>query len=267
MVFLPKLVGILNLTPDSFSDGGQYPDAPAMCEAVARLCAEGAAVIDVGAESTRPGAIPLTAAAEWERLQPFMEEVLPRFSDTVFSLDTRHAENAVRGLRHGMRWINDVSGFSDVAMIEAVRGSDCRLVAMHSLSIPADPRVVMEQCDVISELRQWIRERIDTLHGYGISKERIIFDPGIGFGKTATQSLEILRRIGELRKESVELLVGHSRKSFLKPFAGAQDASRDAATRVVSLALADRGVEYLRVHDVAGHVHAFELWKALGDAA
>jgi len=253
-----QLVGIVNVTPDSFSDGGAHFDAPAAIQAIERLIADGADVIDIGAESTRPGATPISPEEEWQRLAPVLA-ALRQFSDMRFSLDTRHADTARRALEAGVHWINDVTGFSHAVMVDAVRSSDCRLVIMHSLCIPADKAIVMpESADIVTELLAFAHKRIDTLYGYGIKKGRIVFDPGIGFGKTAAQSLDILRRIGEFSVLGVPLVIGHSRKSFLSSF-----GDRDAATLAVSQSLAQRGVDFLRVHDVARHRQMLNLVKAL----
>jgi dihydropteroate synthase len=261
-----KLVGIVNLTPDSFSDGGNCADVAAMIVLAGAMAAAGAEVIDVGAESTRPGAVPLDPEEEWQRLLPFMEQVLPGLKGRCrISIDTRHAETARRALERGADWINDVGGFADAAMVEAVAPSGCALVVMHSLSIPADPKVTLpDDADPVAALLAFGYERVAALEAAGINRSRLIFDPGIGFGKTAAQSLEILRRAAELRVLGVPLLVGHSRKSFLKAFADGPPPMRDAATLAFSAYLMDRGVGYLRVHDVSGHAALRAIWREMG---
>ena len=254
-----KLMGIINVTPDSFSDARAHFDADAALVAIARLIEEGTDVIDIGAESTRPGATPITAEEEWQRLEPVLAQ-LSRFSGAVFSVDTRHGETARKALGLGIGWINDVSGFADVAMVEAVKDSQCRLVVMHSLSVPADKNIVLsESADVIEEVIAFAQKRFAALKAAGIARERLIFDPGIGFGKTAAQSLALLRDIKCLNVLGVPLLVGHSRKSFL----GGVLAARDDATLVVSHYLADCGVEYVRVHDVARHHSMLKMREEL----
>lgn len=242
---MTQLMAILNVTPDSFSDGGKYFESPAAHAAIERFIEEGADIIDIGAESTRPGAMPLTAAQEWHRLEPLLQN-LP--NGAVYSLDTRHAENARKALDHGIGWINDVSGFAHSDMIAVVRNSDCRLVVMHSLSVPADKNIVLpESADVIQELLDFAHDRIAALEAAGITKTRIIFDPGIGFGKTSTQSRRILDEVEKLKILGVPLLIGHSRKSFLG------EGDRDAATLAVSRELIAKHIDYLRVHDVVAH--------------
>lgn len=243
-------MAIVNVTPDSFSDGGACLRPEDAARAIGRHMADGADVIDIGAESTRPGARPLTPEEEWTRLEPVLA-LLPRFAGAKveFSIDTRHAATAEKALAAGVRWINDVSGFADPAMVAAVRDSDCRLVVMHSLSVPVDKQIVLPAaCDPVAEVLAFARRRRDDLQQEGIDRSRIVFDPGIGFGKTAEQSREMLRRIDTFKALEVPLLIGHSRKSFLGSV-----TDRDEATLAVSRDLIRAGVDYLRVHDVAGH--------------
>lgn len=238
-----RIAAIVNVTPDSFSDGGAAYRADDAVEAVLRLLNEGADIVDIGAESTRPGATPVSPGEEWTRLAP----VLAGLRGVPFGVDTRHAETAKNALRAGAHWINDVSGFSDPAMVAAVRDSACLLVVMHSLTVPADKNVVMGEADVVAALLDFARTRLDALEAAGIERMRLVFDPGIGFGKTAAQSWEIIRGIERFRELGVPLLIGHSRKSFL----GEED--RDARTLDVSRQLMRSGVAWLRVHDVAAH--------------
>lgn len=243
---MARLVGILNVTPDSFSDGAEWLDADKAIAHAKRLWADGAAILDIGAESTRPGAMPVSPEEEWRRLEPVLKALEDR---ARISIDTRHAETARRALDLGVGWINDVSGLKSQAMINAVKDRDCKLVVMHSLSVPADPAVTLpENGDPLPALIEFATERVQTLQAAGITKERLIFDPGIGFGKTAAQSLAILQRIKELTSLGLPLFIGHSRKSFLKSFAGEDMEKRDLATAAFSLLLAREGVEYLRVH-------------------
>lgn len=251
-----RLAGILNLTPDSFSDGGKYLSMRDITDAARCMLEAGAYMLDVGAESTRPGATPVSAEEEWSRLVPFFTEVLPALTDysPIISVDTRHAQTAATALAQGARWINDVSGFADEAMIAAVREHDCTLVLMHSLSVPANPNVTLpEGADVTAELMRFAEERIAVLERAGVARERIVFDPGLGFGKTAVQSWQIIERLEELRALGVPLYIGHSRKSFLKDPQRDTPEARDGATLKLSARLMAMNVDYLRVHDVAAH--------------
>lgn len=253
---VPKLVAVLNVTPDSFSDDGSVtPEA--IIEKALRLIDEGTDVLDVGAESTRPDATPLTAEKEWARLEPVWAELyaLCQAKGALLSLDSYHPETVRRALAIGADWVNDVRGFSDAAMVDAVRDSSCRLVVMHSLIIPAEREVHLPlECDVIAELQQWSDARLAELREQGIASERVILDPGIGFGKTAEQSLDVLMRVDKWERNGAELFVGHSRKSFMTLFDKSLEAhERDGLTRAFSAMLAYKNVDYLRVHDVAGH--------------
>ncbi|MGE3713897.1 MAG: dihydropteroate synthase [Alphaproteobacteria bacterium] len=244
------IVAIINITPDSFSDGGEHFTPQAALAAINQAIADGTGVVDIGAESTRPGAAPLRAEQEWQRLAPVLAALPP---GPQYSLDTYHPENASRALQAGVHWINDVSGFSDPAMVAVVKDSDCKLVVMHSLGVPADKHVTLPaHVDVIEELIKFANGRFSQLHQAGISKGRLIFDPGIGFGKTAVQSQEILRRASELKMLGVPLFIGHSRKSFLG-MQGSSAQELDHATLQVSRQLVMHGVDYLRVHNVRLH--------------
>ena len=242
-----QIVGILNITPDSFSDGGTFFTKEAAKARITALIDEGAGVIDIGAESTRPGATPLTAEQEWQRLEPIIQSL--SFPAVQFSIDTRHAQTAARLMPYAIDWINDVSGFSP-PMIDAVKNSRCKLVVMHSLTVPADKNIVIpESQDVMETVLSFAQDKIASLVKAGINADRIIFDPGIGFGKTAAQSMTIIREIARFKPLGVPILIGHSRKSFL----ATTGQDRDAATLAMSKFLIEQGVDYIRVHDVAAH--------------
>lgn len=254
---IPLWMGIVNLTPDSFSDSVRgVIDHD--------LSPGGPQILDLGAESTRPGAAPLSAAQEWERLSPVMEGVLAGLEGQVFrpwiSVDTYHPETAARALEKGADIINDVSGLARPEMVEVLKESRCQYVLMHSLTVPADPRVSMPGDDPTGELRAWAEDKLEVLSRAGIALERVIFDPGIGFGKTAAQSWEILDRIRAFHDLPVRLLAGHSRKSFFKQLAGVPAHERDAETLGLSLKLAGR-VDILRVHNTRLHVRAFRAYQ------
>lgn len=253
---MTQIVGIINVTPDSFSDGGEAFTPAAALDRAQQLINQGAEILDVGAESTRPHAIPLTADEEWKRLEPLWAPLweLCQGSGVLLSLDTRHANTTANALAIGCDWINDVSGFADKAMIAAMQESNCSLVVMHSLGVPANPEETMENhVDAVTEVNSFFAERIAELREAGIDDERIIIDPGIGFGKTAEQSLALLWNIAEIQALDFPVLVGHSRKSFFKPFTDNWEIERDSLTRLVSHYLRSKKVDYIRVHDVAGH--------------
>ena len=259
---MTQLVGILNLTPDSFSDGGKYNSLEKAIEQADALMEAGADIIDVGAESTRPGAIALTAAEEWQRLEPVLVALCNQ--GLPVSLDSYHPENVKKTLALGIAWVNDVTGFSDKAMVEVVKYSTANLGLMHNLGIPANPaQTLLPQEDVVAVVLAWAKEKIQVLTGQGIDKERIIFDPGIGFGKTAAQSLELLRRIDTFHTLGVELLVGHSRKSCFSVLTHSNAKDRDPETYAASVYLAEKGVQFLRVHEVGGNARALKVFGCL----
>lgn len=240
------------MTPDSFSDGGKYDSVKAALQHIEQLIEDGADVIDIGAESTRPGATALSAEDEWQRLEPLMETL--DVGGAIFSLDTRHPENAARALDKGFYWINDVSGLRNTPMLDAVKHYDCKLVMMHSLSVPADKNVILpDDADVIETLLEWSKKHVAWLERHGIRRHRLIMDPGLGFGKNARQSGQVIERFIELKACGLPILIGHSRKSFLG------EGDRDAGTLAVSRQLIGKDVEYLRVHDVAAHRELLEF--------
>lgn len=255
-----RIVGIVNLTPDSFSDGGKYMGTDAAIAHMEQLVAQGADVLDIGAESTRPGARRLDPAEEWERLQPVLAVAKSRFALTPVSVDTRNAATAARAIDAGADWINDVNGGRDPQMLAVLGKASCKYVVMHSLSVPADPQVVLpEGVDATTTVRSWAEQRMQELYDAGIAPKRVILDPGIGFGKTAEQSWNILRGIPGLMDLPAPLLVGHSRKSFFKTVTERDAAERDMETHMVSAWLTRHRIPYLRVHDVVGTKRAIAV--------
>jgi len=250
-----KLVGIVNVTPDSFSDGGAFFSTNSAIKHAYQLLQDGADVLDIGAESTRPGAQPITATEEWQRLQPLLHELLSHASPACISVDTRHPETAQKALSLGAHWINDVSAASDDAMLRHVAAHPAaHYVLMHSLGIPANPaRILPEDFNPVKQLIEWAELQLKRAESFGISRERIILDPGIGFGKNAAQSWAIIHAASSLQVLGVAVLFGHSRKSFLGLSKEAPLHQRDAETFKVSQALARSGIDYLRVHNVALH--------------
>jgi dihydropteroate synthase len=262
---MTDFVGIVNITPDSFSDGGALATTQAALARMEMLVAQGARVIDVGAESTRPGAAPVSAEEEWARLGEVLPVLIARAEAfrreqiaVSLSLDTRHATTAVKAVELGIDWLNDVTGFLHPEMLAIARGSLVRCVVMHSLTIPADPRQTLEG-DAVEEVRRWAVSRLLSLEQAGIALSRIILDPGLGFGKTPSQCWALTQKIEVFQKLGVPLLVGHSRKRFLRPDADASE--RELETQFVSAYLASLGVEYLRVHDVQGNARAVAVWE------
>lgn len=246
-----KIVGIVNLTPDSFSDGGLAPR-----DAVTRiheLAEQGADIIDIGAESTRPGATALSADDEWARLQPVLTGVAA--SGLSISIDTYHPETAARALGAGVRIINDVGGMRDAAMRHVLADSDCQIISMHALSLPVKKDETLDAAlDMGIFLRDWVSEQQRLCNEARITLDRVTFDPGLGFGKSAAQSVNALDYVLTRDHMFESWLIGHSRKSFLNLFEPRAVPDRDGLTRSLSALMIARGVAYIRVHDVAGHV-------------
>lgn len=260
----PQLVGILNITPDSFSDGGKFTSPAAYVAAASALVAAGAEIIDLGAEATNPAATTISATTEWQRLEPVLNAILAASPNLLIppkiSIDTRHASVANKALALGVDWINDVSGLQDVAMREIVKAQACDIVVMHNLGIPANENITLPWHEnAVTCVLQWAEQRLTEITQYGIAPERLIFDVGIGFGKTTEQSLVLLQHCASLHKLGTRLLIGHSRKRFLSQFTVEPYAERDLATTVLSLFLAQQQIHYLRVHNVAMHTQAFKI--------
>jgi dihydropteroate synthase len=264
---IPLWMGILNVTPDSFSDGGRFetwPEAEAQADA---LVAGGASFIDVGAESTRPGAALLDADQEWQRLEPLLEPLIDKHASSPlrprFSLDTYHPATARRALALGVDAINDVGGLASPEMMEVAATSGRDWIAMHNLGVPADPdRTLALDEDPVAAVERWLEQRLEQWQRAGLDLGRVLFDPGIGFGKNPLQSLKLLREIDRFARYGLRVLVGHSRKSFMHRLAG-ERTDRDLFTIGASLSLCSRSVEILRVHDVAAHAAAYRGWSHL----
>jgi 2-amino-4-hydroxy-6-hydroxymethyldihydropteridine diphosphokinase/dihydropteroate synthase len=260
----PWIMGILNVTPDSFSDGGQTEELEVVAAKIDQMEKSGVHAIDVGAESTRPGATSITQIEESRRLELILKFLRQQYADSIIrpylSIDTRTPEVAALALDHGFDCINDVSGLSNPMMLDLLSERSCEYVLMHSMSVPADIKVTLPlDCDPVAELKNWLSRKLEMIKGRGIDLNRIIFDPGIGFGKTPQQSMTIMRRIGEFSEFPVRILVGHSRKGFLRSIGISGGKNIDAATLSLSLALAQRGVDILRVHDFESHLAAFKV--------
>ena len=260
---MTKLVAILNITPDSFSDAGKYNNLNSAISYLKQLIEQSADIIDIGAESTRPGANPVTYEEEWERLKTILPEAIDYIKsynkqnnkNILISLDSRHYKTVKKALELGIDIINDVSGFEDPKMIELAARSGKKIIVMHNLGIPADKnKIVPKNLDVIQVIIDWMKNKLEKLTDSDVKKEQIIFDPGIGFGKDAEQSINILNNIDKLRILDLPLFIGHSKKSFLSNFIPESHLNiADIAdkTLIISKYLAEKQVEYLRVHDVA----------------
>ena len=268
----PELMGIINITPDSFSDGGKVTDMATALQQAHQLVNSGANLLDLGAEATGPTATPLDAETEWQRLEPVLTAILAEKKQLLvppkISIDTRHATVAARALAAGADWINDVSGLSDPAMRAVIQPTDCDVVIMHQLGIPQDnTRHLPLNADPVAAVYAWAETQLTLLEQQGIAPARVILDVGIGFGKTAEQSLALLQQIAEFKKLPARLLVGHSRKSFLRLFTDNTAAERDLETLAVSKYLSAQKIDYLRLHDIDLTARAFQVSSALFSGA
>jgi dihydropteroate synthase len=259
----PKIMGIVNVTPDSFSDGGQYLDRGLAVEHAAQLVAMGADLLDIGGESTRPGASPVPIDEELRRVLPVIEHIV-NGTTVPLAIDTRHAEVARRALDAGAVIVNDVSGLTfDPAMASVCAGAGAGVICMHMQGTPATMQQNPHYDDVLAEVAAYLAERIDALEQAGISRERIVIDPGIGFGKTAAHNLTILQNIDRFRAVGRPVLIGHSRKRFLGKLLGRPVDELLAGTIGVAIALAVEGVDILRVHDVKATRDALSAFAAI----
>ena len=262
-----RLMGIVNVTPDSFSDGGQFDSATAAVEHALRLAEEGADILDLGGESTRPGATPVPLDEELRRVLPVVRD-LARQTRVPISIDTHKAEVARQCLAAGAVIVNDISGLTfDPDMQRVCRESDCGVIVMHIQGTPqtmqADPRYD----NVVADVCHHFSRHLDDLEAAGIVRERIVLDPGIGFGKTAEHNLELLSHIASFHALGRPVLIGHSRKRFLKKVLGREVDERNAGTIGVSLALAAQGTDILRVHDVQATRDALLAWRTVCSAS
>jgi dihydropteroate synthase len=260
----PLLMGILNVTPDSFSDGGQYLDVEAACERARQMVADGADLIDVGGESTRPYAEPVAERDELERVMPVVQRLSGSLAVPI-SIDTRKAAVATAAIAAGAEIINDVSGLKgDPAMVDVALATGAGLCVMHMQGTPQTMQVNPTYGDVVREVIDYLRGRRDSLIAAGVDPQRICLDPGLGFGKTAEHSLALLRHCRELHELGCPLLVGPSRKGFLGILVGDPKVNRTAATIEAALSLAAQGVQILRVHDVGQVREALVAYEASG---
>lgn len=255
-------MGIVNITPDSFSDGGRFLDPVAAYDHACRLIEDGADIIDLGAESTRPGSMPIGTDEEMARLMP----VLARLSASgvrAISVDTAKADVARAALQAGAAWINDVSGLADPGLAAAATGAQA-LVIMHHRPMRADKAEDdVAYDDVISDVRSELARLAGIAVAAGVMPAKVVVDPGIGFGKTAIGNLALLQRAGELRSLGHAVLVGPSRKRFLSVLSGATTlAERDQATVGACCLAARSGADLVRVHDVAGVRRALAIIDA-----
>ena len=260
---MAALMAAVNLTPDSFSKTSNTLNIDHSLSQIEDLLKKGVNYLDIGAESTRPGATPLSADHEWSRLAPVLELVphwKKKFPYTQFSIDTYHPETAEKSLHFKIDILNDVQGLKSPRMQE-VASEFSSVVLMHSLAVPADPQITLPtDINVPMYLKQWLEQKLE---GLKIPAHKIIFDPGLGFGLQKTQTLKLLQSVKSLTQLPLRVLVGHSRKSFMNLWTEAPAHQRDPETLATSLHLVDCGVDILRVHDVDLHQRALRAHYAV----
>lgn len=257
---MTKLVGILNITPDSFSDGGKFNSLENALNQTKKLLQDGADMIDIGAESTRPGAVKIDDTEEWNRLEKILPAVIlevKKFNEknnksVTTAIDSYHFETLKKAYENGVDIINDVSGLIDEKIINFVAKNNVTTVLMHSLSVPADPKIIINpHLNVNEEIFNWAKNKILELEKKGVKKSQLIFDPGIGFSKNADQSIKILKNIELYKDLRVSVYVGHSKKSLLDNL----DIEGDRADKTLEISkfLIEKGVDFIRIHDVEEH--------------
>ena len=255
----PVIMGVLNVTPDSFSDGGRFQSLDAALTQARKLVVDGADIIDIGAESTRPGSTPVPLEEEWRRLEPLLAPLLKEV-DAPFSIDTYKAEIARRAVALGVCVVNDVWGLQkDPAMADTVAESGAAVVIMHNCE-SIDPDL-----DIEADLKRFFARSLKLADRAGVARTRVLLDPGIGFGKTKAQNLRALALTGALRAAfGLPILVGVSRKRLMSEPSGAASVDEQViGTVAANLAALARGAAVFRVHDAAAHAAAFKVWEAI----
>jgi dihydropteroate synthase len=270
----PQIMGILNVTPDSFSDGGCYSSSSSALARAMEMRDQGADILDIGGESTRPGSVPVPAEEEWRRVGPVIEALAGKF-DRPISIDTTKAEVARRALDAGADWVNDISaGTFDPDMLALVAERKAPFIAMHCPTTPDRMQLSPSYGDVVAEVAHWLRKRLAACKQAGIAPENLCIDPGIGFGKRLDHNLSLLRRLWELNSLGCPMLLGVSRKSFIDHLAKAeenrtpghqavQSADRLGGTAAALFACVSGGASILRVHDVGVMVQAAQVAHAI----
>jgi len=260
----PYFVGILNITPDSFSDGGRYLNMESALKRVKELLEEGAEIIDVGGESTRPFSDSISEEEELKRVIPVIKAIKSEFPEVIISIDTYKSKVAEEALKAGANIVNDISALRfDPKMIEVVRDFGCPVIIMHMQGNPKTMQINPTYGDVVKEIKEFLKERIEFLVKSGVPFENIIIDPGIGFGKTFSHNLQILKNLDSFKELNRPLMIGHSRKSFIGEIIKKPPAHRDGGTVGVSLFAYLKGVQFLRVHKVDINKDALATFKFL----
>jgi dihydropteroate synthase len=261
----PVLMGVLNVTPDSFSDGGEFFGKEVAAVRAAAMLEEGAEIIDVGGESTRPGSDPVSPEEEARRVIPVVREILAERPDAIVSIDTYRSETAEYALEAGVRIVNDVTALrGDPRMVRVVAEARCPVILMHMLGEPKTMQHDPRYDDVLREVRDFLAERAEHAIAEGVEPEKIIVDPGIGFGKTLDHNLALLYHLDVLVELGFPVLVGTSRKSFMGKITGVEEArDRVFGTVAANVVAYERGATLFRVHDVRANREALAVAQAI----
>jgi dihydropteroate synthase len=257
-------MGVVNVTPDSFSDGGRYFDPKAAVAHALQLVEDGADIVDVGGESSRPGALPVSVSQELERVLPVLEGL--KDIGKPVSVDTRRPEVMQAALSAGASMINDIDALTAPGALQAVAKSDCAVCLMHKQGDPATMQRDPRYDDVVAEVSGYLRDRLERCVEAGIAKERIVVDPGFGFGKTLAHNLTLTKELQSMKALGVPILVGWSRKSSLGQLVGRPEGERLPASLAMALLCLQRGARILRVHDVRETRDVVRIWEALESA-
>ena len=257
----PLVMGIVNVTPDSFSDGGHYVSTAAAIDHAHKLIADGADILDVGGESTRPGAQPVALQEELDRVLPVIEGL--RGIGVPVSIDTFKPAVMRAAIAAGASMVNDINALQEAEALQAVAAGEVAVCLMHKQGDPQNMQQQPHYRDVIAEVSGFLRERIAVAEAAGIARERIVIDPGFGFGKTLAHNLELLRHMEAMCALGVPLLAGLSRKSMLGTITGRDVGERQAASVAAALIAVQRGAAIVRVHDVRETVDALKVWEAV----
>ena len=263
----PRIMGVLNVTPDSFSDGGQlyrdgHVDTDALLTRAEQMLAEGADILDVGGESTRPGAAVVGEAEELDRVVTAVETVA-QHCDTIISVDTSTPSVMRESARCGAGLLNDVRGFQRPQALETAAESGLALCVMHMQGQPETMQTAPSYSDVVQDIAEFLSQRLVDVNGVGIDLDRVIIDPGFGFGKTAEQNFELLARLSELQVIGQPVLVGLSRKSMISSVLDRLPEQRMVASVALALMAVERGARIVRVHDVAATFDALSMWQTM----
>ena len=260
----PLVMGIVNVTPDSFSDGGQHFQHDAALAHAQHLIAEGADIIDIGGESTRPGARPVGVQEELDRVLPIIEGL--RGAPVPISVDTYKPQVMQAAIAAGAQMVNDINALQGAAAMNAVAAGNVAVCLMHKQGNPQTMQTQPQYQNVVAEISEFLRERIAAAEAAGIGRERIVIDPGFGFGKTLAHNLDLLRHLDKLCELDVPVLAGLSRKSMLGALTGREAGDRVMASVAAALIAVQRGASIVRVHDVRETVDALKIWNAINES-